>query len=123
MGLKEVLSGAVDSAISALGNLPKDVTYTRVVVGGYDPVADANTQTETAIACKGVMYKEKIETQDYKRTDLLQTKVLIAGSVFTANNFEPDEQDYMTIDSVRYEIKLITVAPSEACYVFTVRAV
>jgi hypothetical protein len=123
MGLKETLSNAVDSALSALGNVPKDVSYYRVVVGGYNVLTDTNTQTETLITCKGVMYKEKVETQDYKRTDLLQTKVLIAGSVFSTAGFTPDEQDYLVIDSVRYEIKLITVAPSEACYVFTVRAV
>lgn len=123
MGLKETLAGAVVSAVGALGNVAKDVAYHRITVGGYDVSTDANVVTDATHNVKGVMYKEKVETQDYKRTDLLQTKVLIAGKVFSDLGFEPDEQDYMVIETVRYEIKLITVAPSEACYVFTVRAV
>lgn len=123
MGLKETLAGAVTTAIAATGNVAKDISYQRVVVNGYDVTTDTNVSTVTEIVCKGVVYKEKVETQDWKKTDLIQTKVLIAGEVFADNAFVPDEQDFMEIDSVRYEIQNIRIIPSEAGYIFTVRAV
>lgn len=123
MGLRETLLAGVTTAINALDNIPKDISYRAVAVGAYDVDQDRPTTTETIIACKGIVYKSKEENQDYKKTTLMQTKVLIAGEVFIDESVEPDEQDYMVIDGDRYEIKLIAPAPQNACYVFTVRKV
>lgn len=123
MGLREVLRQGVTTAIAALDNIPKDVEYHAVAVGMYDSETDQHSVTENVFTCKGIVYKGKIENQDYKKTDLAQWKVLIAGEVFEDESVEPDEQDYMMIDGAKYEIKLINPAPQEACIVFTVRRV
>lgn len=123
MGLREILSDAAVKGVAALGNAADDINYYQVSVGGYDVSLDSNVSTETLIQCKGVLYKSKIETQDYKRTDLEETKVLITGKVFADAGVTPDEQDYMIIGGVRYEIKNIRPAPTQAIWVFVVRAV
>lgn len=123
MGLREILADAAVKGVAALGNAADDISYYRVAVTGYDVNTDTNVSAETLLQCKGAVYKSKVETQDYKRTDLEETKVLIAGKVFADAGIEPDEQDYMIIKGVRYEIKNIRPAPTNAVWVFTVRAV
>lgn len=123
MGLKEDLFSGVVTAMNALGNIPKDIVYTSVVLGAYNAATDAQARTETNINCKAVVYKGKVENQDYKKTELNQTKVLIAGQVFLTAGVEPIESDFMTIDGDKYEIKLINPAPTGAAFVFTVRKI
>ncbi len=121
MGLADTLRNAGTTIIAALGDVPKDISYYSVTTGAYDPVTDVLTKTETLISLKGIKYKSKVETKDKTNTDLIQTKILIAGEAFGTT--EPKEDDYMVIDSVKYEITGIYPAPSEAVYVFIVRAV
>lgn len=123
MGLKETVAAAVTTAIAALGNIPKDVTYYSTSAGTYDSVTDTFTSTPTVVTCKGVVYKSKVESQEWKRTVLTETKLLIAGEVFADAGVVPKETDYVVIDSVRYEIYTERPAPSEPVYVFTLKAV
>lgn len=123
MGLKETLAAAVTTAITALGNIPKDVTYYAVTQGVYNATTDSYTNSITTINCKGLVYKSKVENQDWKRTTLSETKLLIAGEVFDNAGVTPSEDDYVVIDGKRYEIFTERPAPSEPVYVFTMRAV
>lgn len=123
MDLKATLAKAVTTAVTAIGTVAATISYHRVSVTGYDVATDSNTVTDVVISCKGVVYKSKVETQDYKKTDLIQTKVLISGEVFSQAGFVPDEQDYMVIAGVKYEIKSIMAIPSDAGFIFVVRAV
>lgn len=123
MGLKETLFAGVVTAINALDNIPKTVTYTSVVLGAYNAETDTTARTETAFNCKGVVYREKTENQDYKKTELNQMKVLIAGQVFLDEGVTPIESDFMEFEGTKYEIKLIAPAPEGAAYVFTVRKI
>ena len=121
MGLADTLRGAGTTIMTALGDIPKTVSYYSVSVGSYDVNTDVQTRTETLISVSGLVYKSKIETKDKTNTDLIQTKVLIAGEAFGAT--EPKEDDYMVIDSVKYEIVSINPAPQNAVIIFIVRAV
>jgi len=123
MSLKAILSNAVDKAMAALDDVPLTISYYSVVTGGYSVATDSINVTETLISCQGIKYKSKVETQDWKKTELDETKILIAGSVFSAAGISPKEDDYMLVEGVKYEIKNIRPAPTNALYVFVVRAV
>lgn len=123
MSLKAILQNAAVSALNALGDATETVEYYRVQIGGYNIATDQNTQTTTRFTFKAAVYKTKEENQDWKKTTLYETKVLIAGKDFETAGFEPDEQDYMVIDGVRHEFKINRPSPAKAVYVFTVRAV
>lgn len=123
MGLKGTLFDAVDKAFAALDDLPQTILYYSVTLGGYNLVTDSISTATTLITCQGVKYKSKVETQDWKKTELDETKIMIAGSVFANAAIVPKEDDYMLVDGVKYEIKNIRPAPANALYVFVVRAV
>lgn len=123
MSLKATLANAVDKAMAALDDVPLAISYYSVTTGGYNVATDSVTRTETLISCQGLRYKSKIETQDWKKTELDETKILIAGSVFSAVAVVPKEDDYMVVEGTKYEIKNIRPAPTNALYVFVVRAV
>jgi hypothetical protein len=121
MGLAETLRAAGTTVIAALDNIPKTVSYYSVTIGAYDNATDSQTRVQVLRTVKGVVYKSKIETKDKNNTDLIQTKVLIAGEAF--GTIVPKEDDYMVIETVKYEILSIHPAPQNAVYVFIVRAV
>ena len=121
MGLKDTIRKAGTDAISAIGDIASDIAYHSVSLGAYDPVTDAQTITEVVLNVKGLLYKTKAEKQDYKKTELNQDNVLIAGEALST--ITPKEDDYMVIDGVKREIKNIKEAPQKAVFIFTVRAV
>jgi hypothetical protein len=123
MSLTQTIKNAVTSAFTAAGDALDDVRYYAVGVGTYDVDADAQVRTETLVLCPGLKYEEKIVIEEWKRTEMEQTKVLIEGKHFVAASVEPAEQDYMVIDGVKYEIKKIDPTPKKIAYIFTVRAV
>lgn len=121
MGLAETLLAAGTTAITALGNVALDITYVSVAAGTYDVDTDSYASTETSLSVKGIKYKSQEQNQDYKKTVLEQTKILIAGEALAS--ITPKESDYMIIAGVRYEIKEIKPAPVNAVFVFIVRQV
>lgn len=123
MGLKDTLANAVTTAMTALGDIPKDVEYYSVATGTYNATTDTYTTTTTRIACKGLVYKSKTESAEWKKTTLTETKLLIAGQVFSTAGVTPSEDDYVVIDSVKYEVYTERPAPSEPAYVFVLKAV
>jgi hypothetical protein len=123
MGLKDVLNAAVVTVISALDDIPKTVEYHSVTLGAYNPLTDTQLSTEKIIICKGVVYRGKSENQDYKKTELNMTKVLIAGKVFQDAGVFPKSEDYLVIEGIRYEIRVEKLIPSDPAFIFEVRAV
>jgi hypothetical protein len=124
MALKDTLFTAVNTIMTALEDVPMMISYYSVSpTGSYNVATDSLSKTETLISCQAVKYKSKVETQDWKKTELDETKILIAGSVFVDAAVTPKEDDYMIVEGVRYEIKNIRPAPTNALYVFVVRAV
>lgn len=121
MGLKDTIRKAGTDAIAAIGDIDSDIQYYSVSVGTYDAVADTQTRIEKRIDVKGLVYKAKEETQDYKKTELHQKNVLIAGEALDGITLAED--DYMIIDGVKHEIKTFKEAPQRAVVIFTVRAV
>lgn len=121
MSIEAILRNAATTIMTALDDVPKDVSYYSVSIGAYDVLSDSQTRIETLVTVKGVVYRSKIETKDKTNTDLIQTKVLIAGQAFGA--IVPKEDDYMVIASVKYEILSIHPTPVDAAFVFIVRAV
>lgn len=119
--LAKVLRDAATKAVDALGTVPKTVSYYAVTVGTYNVNNDAPAITTKLFTVKGVVYKSKVENNDKKQIELIQTKVLIAGQAFGTT--QPKEDDYMVIDGVKYEILSIFPAPQDAAIVFNVRAV
>lgn len=119
--IAKILRDGATKAISALGTVPKTISYYSVTIGSYNISTDSQTRTETLLSLTGVVYKTKIENNDKKPIELIQTKVVIAGQAFGA--VKPKEDDYMVIETVKYEILSILPAPAEAAYVFVVRAV
>jgi hypothetical protein len=121
MGLAKTLQNAGTTIVKALGDIAVPISYHSVVFGTYDPTLDQEINTETILPLTGILYKSQEKVDDAKRTVLEQTKVLIAGQAFGL--IVPKESDYMIINSVKYEIKIVNSAPVEAVYVFIVRIV
>ncbi|MFM7009114.1 MAG: hypothetical protein ACKO0Z_07230 [Betaproteobacteria bacterium] len=121
MGLKATIRKAGTDAISAIGDIASDIQYYSVALGSYNAVTDSQTRVETRLDIKGLVYKAKEETQDYKKTELHQKNVLVAGEALGTTKITED--DYMIIDGVKHEIKSFKEAPQRAVVIFTVREV
>lgn len=117
------VANAVTKVISALGDLAPTITYHSVLKSVYDSSTDTYTEVATVISCKAAVYKAKIESMEWKRTELTETKVLIAGQVFSDASIIPKEEDFMTIKGTKYQITTLREIPGESGYTFTVKAV
>jgi len=119
MGLRETLQDAVVTAIAAIDNIAVEVVYSRVTsLGTYDPATDSQTPTVSTVTLQGFLYKEKELTQDWKTSVQRDQKLLLAA---TSLGFAPSEVDYLTIDSVRWEIVSVKTIPGDCGYILTIR--
>lgn len=123
MSLKATVKKAVSQAITAVGDLAADIVYYSVMTGAYDVDTDTLTTSETALSFKALVYKEKDESQDYKRTDLKESKVLTPSEIFDAAGIVPKNEDYLTINGIRHEIKSYKPIVGNVGFIFIVREV
>lgn len=123
MSLKATVKKAVSQAIAAVGDLAAEIVYHSVTPGAYDVNTDTLTTSEIVLSFKALVYKEKDESQDYKRTDLKESKVLTPSEVFDAAGVVPKNEDYLTINGIRYEIKSYKPIVGNVGFIFIVREV
>lgn len=123
MGLKQVVEDAVVTALNAMGDLAINMEYHAVTVGAYDNDTDAPSVTETVFTTKCAKVKYKVDTQDWQKTDLVQTKIIASGKAFRDAGVPlPKEDDYMIVEGVRYEVRNFTAPPTDPVYIFLVQA-
>ena len=119
MGLTSVFQNAAESIINAFGDLGHSLAYHSL--GGFFYNATTGGQTEfggtdiTITAIYDEIKSEEIQDRDIKMTD---RKLLVANNDVSVT---PKVKDYVTIDSVRYNVVDFLTDPAEALYVIYTR--
>lgn len=119
MGLSKTLADAATAAILAFGDLVPDLEYHVVTTGAYNTATDSLSTTDVAVTCKGVVYKDKVTSNDFKKTHLSQKKVLIAAQALPG--VVPKDTHYIMIKGVKNEIKDVISVPGDPIFIFVVR--
>lgn len=120
MGLKSTIQQATLGAMDALDDIPKEAVYHSTGTIAYDPATRASSETggsdhtiEKAIL---VGYKSsEIDGVKILKTD---QQLLVPGLSLTVT---PKENDYATIDGIKWDIKDCSIDPAGAMWIFQVR--
>ena len=114
MALKETISKAVKAAFKATGDLPVCCVYTRVVPGVYDTGTNLMATAEFPITLD-IPFVGLTEAEvDYFPANRNTQKGLIAGADIS---FVPSTLDYITIDTVRWEVKRVRRVPGDSLFI------
>lgn len=134
MGLDQVfrdLPGIIFDAFTDSGGIVKTISYVVVGTPTYNPTTGANVSTDVTKTLRGVLVAARLTTTDNTAQGTRiramtpnedSVRVLMSGKELSAQSVVPKEDDYMTIEGVRYEITQIRQTPDAALYTFFVRA-
>lgn len=114
MGLNTRIKAAVKQAIALADDVRSTMTYSRVVLGAYDPVTDARTNTTTNYTLVTALVGLSDMEVDYWPADIVTQKVLIASEDLPIT---PQVTDYITINAIRWEVKRVKTAPGGSLFV------
>lgn len=114
MALNARVKAAVKQAIALADDVRTTMTYTRVVLGTYDPATDARANTTTNYTLVTALVGLSDMEVDYWPADIVTQKVLIASDDLP---IVPQVHDYITINGIRWEIKRIKTAPGGSLFV------
>jgi hypothetical protein len=120
MGLKSTIQQTVLGAMNALDDIPTEVVYHSTGAITYDPAT--RTPSETG----GSDYTiEKAILVGYKSSEIDGVKILktdqqllIPGLSLTVT---PKENDYVTVDGIKWDIEDFSIDPADAMWIFQVR--
>lgn len=116
---KAKINTLVKKVFTSLGDLPISVDYTYVVPGTYDPATDTMQNTGTTITgVPAVNVKLKEQELDWFPAEINTQKLLIAANDLTD---PPSAQDYVTIDSVRWEVKRVSRVPGDSLWIIFIQ--
>jgi hypothetical protein len=95
------------------------ITYVRVTPGAHSAVTDTVTTTEVTQTGLKVIETRIIEDDaDYLVANIRMKKLIVP---YNSILFEPKPEDYVTINSVRWNIHKIKTIPTNAIYTLFVR--
>ena len=120
MGLKETFQNAAQTCVSAFGNVAESgVAYHSLGTFSYVAATGVSTESGSVDTTIKVIYdeikSEEIQDRDIKMTD---RKLLVANNDISVT---PKVGDYVTIDSVRYNVVDWLTDPAEALFEIFVR--
>ena len=120
MGLKETFQNAAESLIAAFGNVAATgLSYHSLGTFSYNTTTGAQTETGgstvTITAIYDAVQSEEIQDRDIRMTD---RKLLVANNDISVT---PKVGDYVTIDSIRFNVVDYKTDPAEALYEIFVR--
>lgn len=125
MGLKTAINNAVKSGFNAMGSSANDgiqtaITYTQVAVGSYDPTTGQRSTTTTDTTFDCIFYKVRD-----KEVDGIKIKINDIRLVFPQDriDFDPSADDYITLNSRKFEIIQIREDPTSSVWVLFIRGV
>lgn len=119
MALAAKLRTLVQNAIVSIGDLKDTITYTQVVPGVYDPVTDTTTNTTTVhnnVDCALVKLTE--DDLDWFPANTNGQKALIP---YLNLPIVPSDDDYVTINSVRWNVHKIKQVPGRSLHIIYIR--
>lgn len=118
MGLRSTIQNAVNSAFSAMGDIPISITYTQVSNGGYDANTGSTTETTTSLTLTAIITsydQERINAGISLATD---QQMLLPGKDLSIT---PKPQDRVTFDNFTYEVYQVERDPTSALYKIQLR--
>ena len=119
MGLQEVFKAAAQTAVLAFGNVGKSITYTAVSGNAvYDPTTGASVQPTTDHTVTVIF--DSFEAQQINQTTVrsFDQKVMIPVEDLSAT---PGLDDYLTVDSVRWNVVNSETDPADALWILQIR--
>ncbi len=124
MGLRNDMASAADAIISGFGDLILTVEYhVTLPTTSYDVTNDTPINNDYFIECRAAKYKVEVKTNEYFKTDAVNTRFAITGNDMRAfGPLVPKEADYIVSEGIKYEIVDIKDLGLGACYIFTTRA-
>lgn len=114
MGLNARIIAGVKKAIALADDVRATMTYTRVVLGVYDPVTDTRTNTTTNYTLTTALVGLSNMEVDYWPADIVTQKIIIASADLPIT---PQVTDYVTINAIRWEVKRVKSAPGGSLFV------
>jgi hypothetical protein len=114
MGYRDKIAGLVQKAFQKLGDLPTEITYTRVQPGVYDPDTDTTADTTASYVIKAPLVGLTEAEQDWWPADLITQKVLIAGRDLP---IVPQADDRIIISGVTWSVRKVRQVPGQSLYI------
>jgi hypothetical protein len=114
MGYRDKIAGLVQKAFQKLGDLPTEVTYTRVVPGAYDPDTDTTANVTQTYTLNVVQVGLTEQEQDWWKTNLVTQKLLIAARDLPV---VPEENDRVVISGVTWSVKRVKRVPGDSLFI------
>lgn len=116
---KAKINTLVKKAMNALGDLPVAINYTYVVPGAYDVAADTITNSLLVVSgVPAVNVKLKEQELDWFPADINTQKLLIAAVDLPS---PPQSSDYVTIGTVKWEVKRVSRVPGDSLYIIFIQ--
>ena len=119
MGLKDTLIKAVKTASEATGDLRTSVVYHRVTgIGNYDPSLGVSPLTKTTHSITIPLVRTKEKEFDSESADKNAQKAIIP---YDDLEFTPSADDYLMIDSEKWEIMDVMRVPGDSVFILMIR--
>lgn len=119
MALTTTVKAGIDKAFAAAGDFISSVTYSVASPGVYNPLTDVTSSTPTNytnVQC--ALVKLKDDEVAWFPADAIMQKALIP---YNALPIEPVVEDYLTINSVVWQITKITPVPGRVVHILYIR--
>jgi hypothetical protein len=117
--LKKMVKKALDIVGTDPSGLQILVTYTQLTPGLYDPATDTMGGITTAYtSVPAMLVATKDEERDWINADVNSQKALIA---YENLPIVPEQQDYLTIDGDRWEIKKMKMLPGTPVHILYIQ--
>ena len=115
MGLVQTLRNGAMQAVRALGDIPKLVTYVKVMPGVYDPETGLTADTETSYPITVPLFRLlETEVSWFPAPDKTR-RVIVPYPILP---IALGRNDYFLIDGVRWETKKIRAPTGDAVTIF-----
>lgn len=119
MGLEDTLKAAVGSAFKAVGDLKTAATYVAVTLDAYDPLTNIRATTEVVYTVNLIEVQIKESEVDWTPQDIETKKLLVSYSDLPI--VSPNPIDYVTINSVKWEVIKVKRVPGDSVWQIFVR--
>lgn len=117
--LKKMVKKALDVVGTDPSGLQVLVTYTQLTPGVYNPATDVMGGLTTVYnSVPAMLVTTKDEERDWIAADVNAQKALIA---YENLPIVPEQQDYLTIDGDRWEIKKIKPLPGKPVHILYIQ--
>jgi len=120
MSLRATIASAVDSAFSAIGDIPESTTYT-VTSKAYDPDTGETATTETAYTVTAVFLRYELSEQDRQLVRVQDVKKCLIKT--SELDIVPKLDDTITrYDGTVYKILGYGQDPTQSLWTFMLRS-